>query len=98
MTVGLPDLSLIAAPMVNQSDLPFRVLTRKHKASLVFTQMLHPDLLLSSQEYLEFHQRGLGGPEDRPVIVQLCGHDPETVMRAAQKMANDRDDRQVPQI
>lgn len=32
------ELALIAAPMVNQSDLPFRLLVRKYGGSLAFTQ------------------------------------------------------------
>ncbi|KZT01053.1 FMN-linked oxidoreductase [Laetiporus sulphureus 93-53] len=79
-------LASIAAPMVNQSDLPFRKLVRGYDATLVYTQMLLPERLLDDQEYLDFHLRGLGGPEDRPVVVQLCGNDPETVVKAARKM------------
>ena len=79
-------LSTIAAPMVNQSDLPFRILVRRYKTSLVYTQMLLPEKLLSDPDYLDFHLLELGGPEDRPVVVQLCGNDPETIVRAARKV------------
>lgn len=83
----LPEsLSLITAPMVNQSDLPFRLLTRKHGATLAYTQMLSPDRLINDQEYFEFHRRDLehsalsdiGGP----VVVQLCGNDADEVVKA----------------
>lgn len=79
-------LGNIAAPMVNQSDLPFRMLVRRYKASLVYTQMLLPDRLLNDQDYLEFHIRELGEQYDRPVVVQLCGNDPEVVVQAARKV------------
>ena len=79
-------LANIAAPMVNQSDLPFRILVRRYGASLVYTQMLLPDRLLNDQQYLEYHLRELGGPLDEPVVVQLCGNDPETIVRAARKV------------
>lgn len=88
----LPDsLSLIAAPMVNQSDLPFRLLARKHGASLSYTQMLSPQKLLDDQEYLNFHLRDLQFCQDelgwgRPVVVQLCGNDPEVIVKAARKV------------
>ncbi|OBZ67614.1 tRNA-dihydrouridine(16/17) synthase [NAD(P)(+)]-like protein [Grifola frondosa] len=72
--------------MVNQSDLPFRLLVHRYNASLAFTQMLLPDRLLNDQEYSEFHLRGLGSDSDRPVVVQLCGDDPDLVVRAARKM------------
>ncbi|KAF8205446.1 FMN-linked oxidoreductase [Mycena galopus ATCC 62051] len=82
-------LSRIAAPMVNQSDLPFRTLVQRYGATLAYTQMLKPDLILNDQEYLEFHLRDLtmnpSCPE-RPVVVQLCGNDPESVVQAGRKL------------
>ncbi|KAH9888527.1 FMN-linked oxidoreductase [Cubamyces lactineus] len=85
------DLSTIAAPMVNQSDLPFRLLVRRYNTSLVYTQMLHPDRLLEDQEYLEFHRRGLRDGLDAPVVVQLCGNDPELVVKAARQVVDRAD-------
>ena len=85
------DLSRIAAPMVNQSDLPFRLLVRRYNASLVYTQMLLPERLLEDQEYLEFHTRGLRDGGDTPVVVQLCGNDPDLVVRAARKVVYNAD-------
>jgi tRNA-dihydrouridine synthase 1 len=83
------NLSFIAAPMVNQSDLPFRILVRRYGASLAYTQMLLPDKLLNDQNYLEQHQRDLCASTsglERPVVVQLCGNDPETIVRAGRKL------------
>ncbi|PIL32998.1 hypothetical protein GSI_05116 [Ganoderma sinense ZZ0214-1] len=85
------DLSYIAAPMVNQSDLPFRILVRRYNASLAYTQMLLPERLLNDQEYLEFHRRGLRDAQDTPVVVQLCGNDPEIVVRAARTVTDKAD-------
>ncbi|KAI0364839.1 FMN-linked oxidoreductase [Pilatotrama ljubarskyi] len=85
------DLSTIAAPMVNQSDLPFRILVRRYDTSLVYTQMLLPERLLNDEEYLEFHRRGLHDAPDTPVVVQLCGNDPETVVRAAKTVVDKAD-------
>ncbi|KAI0333200.1 FMN-linked oxidoreductase [Cubamyces sp. BRFM 1775] len=85
------DLSTIAAPMVNQSDLPFRLLVRRYNTSLVYTQMLHPDRLLEDREYLEFHRRGLREGLDAPVVVQLCGNDPEVVVKAARQIVDRAD-------
>lgn len=72
--------------MVNQSDLPFRRLVRRYNATLVYTQMLLPDRLLNDNDYLQLHLRGLGEPNDRPVVVQLCGNDPELVVRAGKQV------------
>lgn len=82
----LPDLTYIAAPMINQSDLPFRLLTRSHGATLAYTQMLIPERILNDQEYLEFHQRELGMHGERPVVAQVCGNEVESVVQAARKM------------
>jgi len=92
----LPDsLSLIAAPMINQSDLPFRLLTRRHGATLTYTQMLEPHKLLHDRDYLDFHLRDLqlcrDGYDDlgmlgRPVVVQLCGNDPDIVIKAGRQV------------
>ncbi|KAJ7185370.1 FMN-linked oxidoreductase [Mycena filopes] len=96
-TVLLPQLlhtlmlSRIAAPMVNQSDLPFRILVQRYGATLAYTQMLKPAALLDDQDYLEFHLRDLtmnpSSPE-QPVVVQLCGNDAETIVRAGKKIQN----------
>ena len=84
------NLEYITAPMVNQSDLPFRILTRKYGATLAYTQMLMPDKLLNDQEYLEYHQRDLSVPTaqglERPVVVQLCGNDPQIIVNAGRRL------------
>ena len=92
-SLGYPamDLSRIAAPMVNQSDLPFRILVRRYNATVVYTQMLLPDRLLCDQHYLEFHRRGLHDEKDAPVDVQLCGNDPDTVVKAARAVVDKAD-------
>lgn len=92
MTRTNASLAFVAAPMVNQSDLPFRLLTRKHGATMAYTQMLLPEKLLNDQEYLEYHIRDLtaasADPLNAPVVVQLCGNDPETVVQAGKKLQN----------
>ncbi|KAF9479789.1 FMN-linked oxidoreductase [Pholiota conissans] len=76
--------------MVNQSDLPFRILVRRHGATTAYTQMYIPERLLNDQEYLEYHIRDLtaAGEDEtsRPVVVQLCGNDPELVVQAGKKV------------
>ncbi|KAG2109920.1 FMN-linked oxidoreductase [Suillus discolor] len=90
--MALPDLTYIAAPMIKQSDAPFRLLTQRHGATLAYTQMLDPHKLLEDRDYLEFHQRDLtfgrdaGNETDGPVVVQLCGNDPEIIVQAGKKI------------
>ncbi|KAK0203736.1 FMN-linked oxidoreductase [Desarmillaria ectypa] len=81
------DLSYVAAPMVNQSDLPFRTLSHKYGATLTYTQMLQPEKLVNDKDYLEFHLRDLSQrPKDHQVVVQLCGNDPDVAVEGAHKI------------
>ncbi|KAI9465322.1 FMN-linked oxidoreductase [Lactarius psammicola] len=79
------DLRYIAAPMVNQSDTPFRALVHRHGATLTYTEMLRPACLLSDPDYLAFHRRALelGRPSAGPVVVQVCGNDQDEIVRGA---------------
>ncbi|KAG1767964.1 FMN-linked oxidoreductase [Suillus occidentalis] len=85
-------LTYIAAPMIKQSDAPFRLLTQRHGATLAYTQMLDPHKLLGDRDYLEFHLRDLTAGRDacsemgEPVVVQLCGNDPEIIVQAGKKI------------
>ncbi|KAG9313466.1 FMN-linked oxidoreductase [Chiua virens] len=88
----VPDLTFISAPMVNQSDAPFRLLTRRYGATLTYTQMLDSHRLLDDDDYLAHHLRDLQSTHPnwdaytRPVVVQLCGNDPEMVVNAARRV------------
>ncbi|KAG8892524.1 hypothetical protein FRB99_002654 [Tulasnella sp. 403] len=83
-----PDnLKLILAPMVNQSDLPFRILTRRHGVTLTYTQMWLSERIVHDEAYrntvlgdLTF---GHDEPLSRPVVVQLAGNDPAIMLQAA---------------
>jgi hypothetical protein len=74
--------ALVVAPMVDQSELPFRLLCRHYGANLCFTPMIHTRLLLESDTY-RTKFIGTWLQQDRPLIAQLCGSDPDTVLEAA---------------
>jgi tRNA-dihydrouridine synthase 1 len=84
------DLRFIAAPMVNQSDLPFRLLVRRHGATVAYTQMYIPEKLLNDRNYFEYHLRdltlGADDPFCLPVVAQLCGNDPDLIVQAGRKL------------
>jgi hypothetical protein len=85
------DLDYIAAPMVNQSDTPFRTLVHNHGATLTYTEMLKPARLLSDPDYLAFHRRALElgrSSSTGPVIVQVCGNDQEVIVRGAKTVVD----------
>jgi tRNA-dihydrouridine synthase 1 len=80
---------LVLAPMVNQSELAFRLLSRRHGAGLTYTPMLHSTRFTSEEAYrLEnFDEHSA----DRPLVAQFCGDDPATLLAAA-KMVQARCD------
>lgn len=43
--------SLVCAPMVDQSELPFRLLCRKYGSNLCFTPMLHCKMMTTNKTY-----------------------------------------------
>jgi tRNA-dihydrouridine synthase len=63
--IGSP--KFIVAPMVDQSELPYRMLTRKYGANLCYTPMLHSRMFAEGEGYRrEFF---CPHPEDRPLVV-----------------------------
>jgi tRNA-dihydrouridine synthase 1 len=81
-SIGSP--KLVAAPMVDQSELPFRMLCRRYGTQLAYTPMLHSRLFRDSAKYRQEHFTTC--PEDRPLFAQFCGDDPETLLAAAQQL------------
>lgn len=79
----------ICAPMVDQSDLAFRMQVRKHGCQLCWTPMYHSRMMVENKGYKNKVFKTC--KEDRPLVVQLCGNKPETITEAA-KMVQDECD------
>ena len=79
----------VLAPMVNQSELAFRLLARRHGAHLTYTPMLHSTRFAAEEGYrlenFDYH------PQDRPLVAQFCGDNPATLLAAA-RLAQDHCD------
>lgn len=77
------------APMAGISDLPYRLIMKRHGAALVFTEMISANGLFyngaATRELLRSH------PTERPLAVQLFGDDPERLGRAAAEIESAAD-------
>mmetsp|Transcript_18652 Transcript_18652/g.45048 ORF Transcript_18652/g.45048 Transcript_18652/m.45048 type:complete len:520 (+) Transcript_18652:33-1592(+) len=75
--------ALVVAPMVDQSDLPFRLLCRRYGSNLCYTPMIHARLACTSKQYQSKFFGTWLQQQDRPLIAQLCGSDPDMMLQAA---------------
>eukprot|EP00922_Rhytidocystis_sp_ex-Travisia-forbesii_P022167 GHVS01032474.1.p1 GENE.GHVS01032474.1~~GHVS01032474.1.p1 ORF type:complete len:287 (+),score=4.42 GHVS01032474.1:28-888(+) len=70
----------VTAPMVEQSELPFRLLTRRYGSQLTYTPMLHARLFSEKASYrCEMFDPS---PLDRPLIAHFCGDNEKTLVDA----------------
>ncbi|CDO68497.1 hypothetical protein BN946_scf184499.g22 [Trametes cinnabarina] len=79
----------IVAPMVDQSELAWRKLSRRYGAQVVYTPMINAKMYAEGvrkpyreQNFDTVHGEE-GGPEDRPLIVQFCANNVDHLLTSA---------------
>ncbi|KAI8141486.1 dihydrouridine synthase-domain-containing protein [Fennellomyces sp. T-0311] len=89
-TLGSP--RLILAPMVDASEQAWRILSRRYGAQTCYTPMFHAKLFSDPRNGHKYRaDQWSTDQEDRPVVVQFCANDPETLLNAAKLVENDCD-------
>ncbi|PRT55902.1 tRNA-dihydrouridine(16/17) synthase [NAD(P)(+)] [Wickerhamiella sorbophila] len=75
----------IVAPMVDQSELAWRILSRRHGADLCYSPMYNARLFGTNETYRRDNFGELDGDEkiDRPLVVQFCANNPDELLAAA---------------
>ncbi len=78
-SLGCP--KFIMSPMVGQSELAFRMLCRGYGVDLCYTPMFIADSFADDEKYR--NRVWSTCKEDRPLIVQFCGRNPESILESA---------------
>jgi len=68
---------LILAPMVDVTDLPYRIICRRAGAAMAYTEMIYVDAILHSNKKTELLMKNIKGKEDRPLGLQIAGNNEE---------------------
>jgi hypothetical protein len=75
---------IISAPMAGISDLPYRLIMKRHGAALVFTEMISANGLFfngkATRELLK------SNPQEHPLGIQLFGEDPARLAEAVKQV------------
>mmetsp|Transcript_15976 Transcript_15976/g.16573 ORF Transcript_15976/g.16573 Transcript_15976/m.16573 type:complete len:439 (+) Transcript_15976:17-1333(+) len=73
----------VCAPMVDQSELAFRLLTRRYGVDLAYTPMFHSVVFTNCEKSRKNWMNDIKPSLESPTFVQFCGHDPEILLKAA---------------
>jgi len=91
MRIGKTEIKgkLALAPMADITNLPFRLMCRKHGASLAFTEMINAEGLLRGNKRTQALTET--NDSERPVGIQIFGCKPERIADAAKMLSGKAD-------
>ncbi|KAI9202566.1 uncharacterized protein BJ171DRAFT_426333 [Polychytrium aggregatum] len=81
---------LVVAPMVDQSEYAWRILSRRYKADLCYTPMFHARMFGEPDRKYK-NENWQTGPGDRPLVAQFCANDPQHLLAAAKLIEHECD-------
>jgi len=88
--IEFPDKPLFLAPMEDVTDPAFRLLCKRFGVDMVYTEFVSSEALIRSvnrtQQKLTIYE------EERPVVIQIYGHDPRSMAEAARIAAEAKPD------
>ncbi|CAI2172216.1 9323_t:CDS:2 [Funneliformis geosporum] len=87
----LNDAKFILAPMVDQSEYAWRILSRRYGAQVCYTPMIHAKMFCDESNKQYRSDIWSTGKDDRPLIVQFCANDAEILLKASLKIQNQCD-------
>lgn len=83
-SIGSP--KYVTAPMVDASELPFRMMTRNYGSQLAYTPMINSKVFSVCRTYRK--ENFYTGPGDDPLIAQLCGDSADMLVDSAKYIQN----------
>ena len=79
--IKFPDKPLFLAPMEDVTDPAFRLLCKRYGADMLYTEFVSSEALIRNVNRTQ--QKLTIYPEERPIAIQIYGHDPESMVEAA---------------
>lgn len=81
-TIEFPDKPLFLAPMEDVTDPAFRLLCKRFGVDLLYTEFVSSEALI--RDVNRTVQKLTIYPQERPIAIQIYGHDPASMAQAAQ--------------
>lgn len=79
--IEFPDKPLFLAPMEDVTDPAFRLICKRFGADMLYTEFVSSEALIRSVNRTQ--QKLTIYPQERPIAIQIYGHDPDSMAEAA---------------